>query len=162
MVKCHDKQDHMIIETMNNNIEYTLGFTKCWKLLNVSEHARWGPELPLLGGAGRWWNINISVVLGHPGLRLAVALDGVQAPLLGSLAALLKILLVVVLCWPEPGQGNIVSYCPLMLLHSLVSLHHLHHDLVLVLGLHLLDEVIGNVLSEAILWNWEEWKPCLT
>ena len=43
-----------------------------------------------------------------PGLRLAVALDGVQAPLLGSLAALLKILLVVVLCWPEPGHGNIV------------------------------------------------------
>ena len=36
-----------------------------------------------------------------------------------------------------------------MLLDSLVSLHHLHHDLVLVLGLHLLDEVIGNVLSEA-------------
>ena len=43
-----------------------------------------------------------------------------------------------------------------MLLDSLVSLHHLHHDLVLVLGLHLLDEVIGNVLSEAILRNWEE------
>ena len=40
MVKCHDKQDHMIIETMNNNIECTIGFTKCWKLLNVSEHAR--------------------------------------------------------------------------------------------------------------------------
>ena len=87
-------------------------------------------------------------MLGHPGLRLAVALDGVQAPLLGSLAALLKILLVVVLCWPEPGHGNIV-YHLLMLLDSLVSLHHLHHDLVLVLGLHLLDEVIGNVLSEA-------------
>ena len=98
----------------------------------------------------------------HPGLRLAVALDGVQAPLLGSLAALLKILLVVVLCWPEPGHGNIVSYRLLMLLDSLVSLHHLHHDLVLVLGLHLLDEVIGNVLSEAILRNWEEWKRCLT
>jgi len=72
--------------------------------------------------------VSVKSVLLHI-ISLSVALDRVQAALARLLASLLQIFLVVGFCWPE-----------------LLCLLHLHHDLVLVLGLHLLDEVECSVL----------------
>jgi len=59
----------------------------------------------------------------------AIALDGIQAALGSFLRTLLEILLMVVFSWPK-----------------LTCLLHLNHNLVLVLRLHLLDEVLCNSL----------------
>jgi len=58
-----------------------------------------------------------------------IALDWVQATLCSFLRTLLQILLVVVFCRPK-----------------LTCLLHLNHNLVLVLSLHLLDEVLSDSL----------------
>merc|ERR1719295_386648 len=58
-----------------------------------------------------------------------IALDGIQTTLGSFLRTLLQILLVVVFCRPK---------------HT--SLLHLNHNLVLVLGLCLLDEVLSDSL----------------
>merc|ERR1719295_1331535 len=61
-----------------------------------------------------------------------IALDGIQATLGSFLRTLLQILLVVVFCRPK---------------HT--CLFHLNHNLVLVLGLCLFDEVLSDSLPQA-------------
>ena len=90
---------------------------------------------------------------------LTVALDWIQASLLGPLSPLLKIFLMVIFSRPKPTmQSQIIlrqssdilrkfPHCkPSVTCDLLFSWLELHHNLVFVLGLHLLYEGGGHLL----------------